>query len=341
MTRVPTSTPSLTPQQLAALLEEMAAQARLGIPWADALEVSEKRLGAGTLEPLAEQLRRGRGVQEVLAEIAGKYGPQVAAVVQAGAASGRPAEALAGMAGLIRRRIEYRRRLAMALVYPVVVSLFAAGLLIAGIVWSASHGPVEMGTGMGTEIRGVEGGPTELESAWRTYWWVIPAAVLSVSLLAFLLHRKIANWLPPRLRAIRWARLAWFAELVALELEQGMPMGEAVRLSAEASGDLGMRRAAVAWSAAEQRGATLGDGPMREPGGAPSLLVWTLQNGAESPLGFPEALRRLAGIYWYRSERAANLWTRVLPAVLIVSVAGGLAMAFILMVLGPLYKTFP
>ncbi|WP_164101449.1 type II secretion system F family protein [Candidatus Laterigemmans baculatus] len=346
MTRAPRSLPPLSASQLAALLDELAAQARLGIPWAEAVDVSERRWKPQGLEPLTDQLRRGRDVQEVLAEIAGKYGRQVAAVAEAGAAAGRPAEALAGLAALIRRRLEYRRRLAMALVYPVTISAIAGVLLAAGLVWISVGEP--MAADAVSTVRLSRGGGA-LPGGER-WWWTTPAGIALAAIIVWLLRRQLSRWVPSRLRALRWARLAWFAELVALAIEQGMPIGEAVRIAAEASGDRGLRRAAEQWTAAElqgQRQFPLEPSPL-EPVGvrsadsrdAPGLLLWTLRNGASSPLGFPEALRRLAGVYWYRSEQAATWATIVLPAVLLVSVAGTLAIAFIVIVLGPIYRTF-
>lgn len=269
---------------------------------------------------LAEELRKGRSVDQVLAQIAGSYGPQVAAVVQAGAAANNPAAALSGLARLIQRRMDYRRQLSAAMVYPLIVSSFAGLMLITGLYWMGRQHAGGLGWGAGAG-----------------YGWFVPVILIALLLAAVLVARSTGGgWLPRHFRALRWARLAWFAELVALELEQGIPRDQAVQLSAQASGDRGLRHAARLWSAAEQRGSGL-----RATAGVPPLLAWTLQFGADSPEKLAAALRRLANVYWYRSERAAALLTGALPAAVLVLVAGSLALAFVVLVLGPVYGTFP
>jgi type II secretory pathway component PulF len=132
--------------------------------------------------------------------------------------------------------------------------------------------------------------------------------------------------IPTFARLLYAGRMANFAELLALLVDQQIPLPEAVTLAADASGDAALRRAG------EQLAQRIRSGepptPARPaPADFPPLIGWLLTvPGQQGRLG--DALRKIARAHRSRARRLAN-WLGVYFPILFTVVIGGAATVFL------------
>jgi general secretion pathway protein F len=294
----------ITVDQLIALSDEMAALVRTGVPLDRGL-VAAGRDVRGRLGRLAGDvgghLERGEELAEAIRSGGGSMPGFYRAVVEAGLRSGRLAKALEGLADYARRFAETRRAIGLALIYPVMVLLVGYGLFVGFIVWV-----VPRIASMAASLR-VEGQGTVGAFVWLgnhlAYWTpIVPAAVLLVVIAWFRSGRAMTLRpgrlggllrLVPGMRSIlALAQTADFADLLALMVEHGVPLDDAVGLAAEATGSPRLRAAASELAEATRRGEPL-DRSIAGRRGLPPMLAWVLTtSGAGGALA--PALRHAA-----------------------------------------------
>jgi general secretion pathway protein F len=354
---------AITLDELIALNDEIAALVRAGVP----LEQGLAELGSdmpGRLgkvaSMLAERAGRGEPLEQVLSEQSAGLPPVYGAVVRAGLEAGRLPAALEAVAGSARRLAETRRSVMAASLYPLLVLMLAWGFF--AFFACKLAGPILQGferlevTGRGLFGWLARAGPS------AAYWGpAVPLALLILAMLWWSRTRRAAvaepqwagrllGWLPWLGRTLRCSRTAAFVEVLALLVENRVPLPEAIELAAEASGDRRLRRAAAHLADALRRGEPLttadnsyqtrnspGNGPnRRDPVRAefPPLLRWLMLAGQRHGALLP-ALKHAAATYHRRARHHADLARVFLPFVLTIAVGGGVTLLYALTLFVP------
>jgi type II secretory pathway component PulF len=135
---------------------------------------------------------------------------------------------------------------------------------------------------------------------------------------------------------IHCSRLTAFTELLAILIENAIPLPEAYRLAAEASSEPFLTASAAQVQGSLEQGQRLG-GIMRTSRLTPELIAWMVGVGEERG-DLPKALRQLTAIYRRQVEVRATFLKSVLPPFMIVVTAGALVMFFAISVFLPLIK---
>ncbi len=325
-------------EQLVALNDEMAALVRAGVP----LEAGLAELGRdlpGRLGNLATALSRrmtaGESLGQILASDPQTFPPVWRAVVEAGLRSGQLAAALESMSATARRLSDLRKEVAAALVYPLIVLSLAYALLVFTLTQLT---PVT--TRAFEDLTGTSD-PLMTGLVWlgqTAAWWAPWAPLVAIVLLVVWWRRAgRAAWTRRRRpragrprsglslgfalgRVVGDDRLAGFSEVLALLVEQKVPLPQAVLLAAEASGDRGLREAAQQFAGRLERGEIL---TRREdlPAEFPPTLGWLMASGVpEAELG--PMLQRAAGGYRDRAARTSRWAATVLPVALTMLCGG-------------------
>jgi len=326
---------AMTLEQLIALNDEMAALARAGIPLERGLAALGGELPGrpGKLaELLAARMSAGESLSQILADEQDRFPPVWRAVVEAGLRSGHLAAALESLSATSRRVADLRRLVGAGLLYPLILVTFAYALFLFLITWVA---PTALETHR--DLTGFSD-PLLEALAWlgRTAaFWAIPLPLVAAMLATFWWHRSglalwsnrqgnsPASWRETGVRrTLHNGRMATFAEVLALLIQEQAPLQQSVVLAAEAGGDRAMTRAAREIAERIQRGDVLAS---REdlPKGFPPLLGWLLLTGSRQP-ELSDALRRSAAVYRERAERAAT-WTAIYLPIAVTVVVGGTA----------------
>ncbi len=136
-----------------------------------------------------------------------------------------------------------------------------------------------------------------------TVWGPVLPALLPIGLLVWWLSgravsldrgwgRGLFAWLPWIRGVLANSQAASFSEVLALLIEHGVPMHEAVPLAAAATGDARLRRAATRLAEAIARGDAPADG-VADARDFPALLRWLLAT-SEHQTSMVFALRHAA-----------------------------------------------
>ncbi len=336
---------AVTLDQLIALSDEMAALVRAGVPLDRGLVAAGRDL-RGRAGRLAERLGERVGQGDALATALEADGDAVPefyrAVVEAGIRSGRLSKALEGLAAYARSFADTRRAIGLALLYPVLVLLLAYGLFVMFVVWVAPRIAETFAT---FHLAGVSVLDVLRWLGDRLIYWVpiVPVAVLLL-VIGWLHSGRASALRPGRLSGLLGlvpgmrsildlSQTADFADLLALMVEHGVPLGRGIALAAEATGSPKLRAAAAEVALRMERGDP-GDGAATGPGGLPPMLAWVIAtSGARGPLA--PALRHAAATYRSCASRRAEALQAVLPSVLLCAVGAVAGVVYILAVFTP------
>lgn len=332
----------ITLDELIALSDEIAALARAGIPLDKGLLAfgSDVNGRLGKLATtLGQRLEKGESLAAVIAA-SDSFPPAYKAVVAAGIRAGRLPAALEGVARTARRTSQLRTSVGVALLYPAIVLFVAYSLFIFGI---RKLLPVMLDACEAWNIR--------LPFLYETAAWlqstlpfwqnVLPLLAIGIIVWGWLRSGQVVYGakLNPLLRfgmlgslvRLRAAgQLAALNELLAMLLEHGVPLPEALPLATAAMGSASLERGGREWAERLQRGELGGNSPP----GFPPLLAWTLASTA-AQANLPAILRRSAQSYRDEAARRAQWIAIYYPLLVTVVFGGSVVILFAIMTLGP------
>lgn len=339
----------MSPDDLITLNEEIAGMARAGLPLDQGLAALAREMGRGRLQTvtagLAEDLRAGHPLPEALRRQGNRVPPFYAGLVSAGIRSGRLADVLATLTTYARSVADLRATVVSAVFYPAVV-LAVSTALFAGFaflvlpqferifqdfnlklpratLWAleAVKHPVFVGL---------------LLAAWVTLWVGILRVIVHTKGSGRLAWTRLGYAVPVVGTLVRSMRLAAFSELLAILVDQNVPLPEAFRLAGEASSD------PFTLASSRQVQQDLAEGMplwavLRSRQLVPELIAWMTGLGERrGELG--KAMHQVAQIYRRQVEVRAAILRSVLPPFLIVFTAGTLVGYFVLTVMLPMTK---
>lgn len=347
MSDKPAESPKITLEELLALNDEIVALVRAGVP----LELGLAELGEegdgilGRLgTQLARRMNRGESLPEALGKIDVNLPKSYRVIVEAGIRAGRLTAALEGVSIMALKMSELRRQIGLALVYPLIVFMLAYGLFLLLCSWLAPRFQLmfrDMDLGSG----GLMGLLSDLGGNIAYWAWIPPAVVVALILWwwksgkrGFLCGDGTPGGLvclcPGVKRIATFYRSAQFADLLALLIEQDVPLPEAIVLAAETTSDLQMEASARAIADATSRGLIV---PSGLPGssGFPPFLHWLITRREEQK-GLVSALKAAADMYRRRAVLITE-WIQVaFPMLAAVVIGGGATLIYALTVFWPL-----
>jgi type II secretory pathway component PulF len=330
-------------EDLVALNEEIAGMARAGLPLDQGLAALAREMGRGRLRrvtnALAEDLRAGHTLPEALRRQGSQVPPYYASLVAAGVRAGNVHNVLATLTTYARTLAALRSTVTEAFFYPAVVLVFAGAIATLLCVYVLPQFAVifndfNMRLPALTEAVLAVGQRPDLYIGW-------PLAVLCGSLLLLRFGLRTTAWgrrawarlvyaVPVAGTLIRAARLAAFTDLLALLVDQQVPLPEAFRLAGDACADPLMAGAAQAIHDDLVQGRPLGEA-LRGRGLVPEWISWMAGLG-EQRGNLGPTLHHIAATYRRQVELRAALLRSVLPPFLVI-VTAGLFVAFFVCVL--------
>lgn len=333
---VPTPTPvsaaSLSAEDLITLNEEIAGMAKAGLPLDQGLSALAREMGAGRLQAvtnqLAADLKAGFTLPQALERQAGRVPPYYAALLSAGIRSGRVGDVLGTLTLYARSLNDFRSIIVSSLLYPLIVFILGSLVLIfvGNFILPAYQNillefkmklPVfsEMVLWAGKHTLLIFGVPILLVIA------VVLAERLWLNRTpeGRRLSARFVYAIPIAGTLVRSARLAAFTDLLGILVEQGVPLPEALRLSAQASSDPLLSEAVKRVEADISQGMPLGQS-LQGQRLWPALVVWMVGFG-EKQGTLPQALKQLAHMYRRRAEAHAVVLRTVLPPLFIIFLA--------------------
>lgn len=336
----------VTLEELLALNDEIIALVRAGVPLETGLaDLGQDRTGVlGRISSrLASRLGQGESLADALGHEELGLPKSYRIIVEAGLRAGRLTAALEGISEMAWRISELRRRIGLALVYPVIVLMLAYGLFVLLCTQLAPRMQYffeDIGLHTGLYEAFVDFGRDV-----HLWGWIFPAAMV---VLIFWWRRQGEGsflsgdgapapfaWLCPGLGKIQKNfRYAQFADLLALLVENNVTLQEAIVLSAETTNDPALQDAARAIADATSRGMDVSSG-ISGVAGFPPFLHWLITRKQEQD-GLVSALR-VAGNMYRRRAVVITEWLKVtFPVLAAILIGGGATLLYTLSIFYPL-----
>lgn len=334
---------------LIALNEEIAALVRAGVP----LELGLTGLGtslrgrlARIVEEMALRMSRGASLPDAIAAEGDRFPTVYRAVVEAGLKAGRLPEALESLAVFSRSLLDVRRRIGLALLYPMIVLAVAYGLFVGFVVFlvpgfETAYYVLRVPTHNALRV-------LQYLHATAGYWGPVFPALYALFVLSWFTSRwsvlpgpDVAGnvfrsfgwmgpfgWLPWPRRILRNFQLANFADLLGVLLDHRVPLPEAMLLAGRAAGDARLVDGVARISADLQSGRSLADS-LKDAYRFPQFMRWMMSTG-ENQGALPSSLRQVGEIYRSRAARQADWFKLLMPIALVMVVGGGATLLYAL-----------
>lgn len=333
---------------LTALNDEIGALARAGVPIGKGLlEMGRdmpRQIG-GAAQLIGKRLEQGQSIDEVLADESLDIPAAYRAVVTTGVRTGHLPVAVEKLAGTLRRIAEVRNMLKVASIYPIALVIIACCLF--GFLIRPIHRTLydllvdeDLATGWLPKFLYV--------IATYGHWLILIAAILCILVwiwwvaAAFVSDKswlgRSAGRFPGVTQMRRIGSRAAFADVLAMLVEQQMPLTEAIPLAASTCGDDNIRADADRLSKHIGQGGAQRDRWEPSKHGIPPMLAWQLTNATQGD-NLQTGLRRLANHYSQEVENM-NYWLqRELPVWLVGVLGGGIVVAYALGSIVPWFVT--
>ncbi len=274
----------LNAEQSAELSAQLASLARSGLPLYGGLraladEACSPALGR-VLRNLAGRLEQGDKLETAIAAAGSRLPAHLRGLIVAGVRSGRLPIVLERFATLARRQQDLRRHLRLALAYPALLLGMMAALMVLIRVCIASQF-IQILHDFGTKLPTI----TDLYFrfsgvvAWTVAGLAIAAIVVPVAALFLPIGAwlgRAAAWVPILGTAVRADRHAQFSALMAMLVEERVPLPEALRLTSIALEGTMLSNSCHAAVAAVEAGMPLDESlaTARFPASLTTLVAW-------------------------------------------------------------------
>ncbi|MFB9068208.1 type II secretion system inner membrane protein GspF [Pseudofulvimonas gallinarii] len=332
---------------LALLTRELATLLAAGLPIEEALgalaEQAEDPHQRGVLANLRARVREGSSLAAALAEQPGQFPEYFRASVAAAEQSGRIDSVLARLADYAESHAALRRRVWMALLYPLLLTGVAL-MVVAGLLLYVVPQVIEVFSSLNRELPWLTRALIALSEALPRFGpWLLALAVLAgVGIRALLRDpARRASWqsLLLRLPLIGRLRLALdtsrFTRTLGLLTGSGVPMLDALRMATGTAGLLPLRQALERAGARVREGAGLAVS-LAESRLFPPVTLRLIGNG-ERAGRLPAMLDQAADHEATLLENRLSTFVAVLGPAMILLV-GVLVLAIVLAILLPIFE---
>jgi general secretion pathway protein F len=336
----------LSTKQLTLFTRQLATLVQVS-PLEEALRTvsrqSEREEVRRILGSVHREVLEGRSLSDAMAREERSFPPLYRAMVSAGESSGTLGSILDRVANLLERQAQVRGKVLSALAYPIVLSIVAAFVVFALMVFVVPK-VVEQFQDVGQELPLLTRIVIGLSSFLANWWWALLAALLLLIFLSsralreenlrfgfdrFLLRLPLLGRLQRDLHAARMART--LSTMVASRL----PLLEGLRLTTQTVHNRVLRKASADIAEAVRTGGSL-SGALKRAGVFPPLLVYLTASGEAS--GRLDLMLERAADYL---EREFDTFTATALALLepaIIIIMGAVVAVIVLSILLPILQ---
>lgn len=337
----------LKSSELALATRQLAMLIRSGAPVEEAIGAvalqSESKNVRSVLLSVRDRVTEGRRLSEAMAMEGEAFSPLYRAVVSAGEAAGALGAVMERLAEYLEKSQAMKRKIAAALVYPVVLMATAVCVVIALMVFVVPR-VVEQFASIGQDLPMLTQILIAVSEGMRSFGW-IAALALAAGVLAF--HRVMEQErfrrpfdrfllkLPLAGRMIRDAGAARFARTFATLVSSGATVLDALGAARATAPNLVLRDAVDRAAGDVSEGGSL-SAAMRKTQVFPPLMVHMAasgENSGELDVMFAKAADYLENEFETLTQTAVSLLE---PAIIIVM--GGVVTTIILAIMLPILQ---
>lgn len=279
----------------------------------------------------------------VLADYPKIFDETFCATVQAGESSGHLDAVLARLADHAENAAEVRDSIRQALIYPIIL-LIVATLMITYLLTAVIPDVVNVFSSSGQPLPGITQALLTVSEVISQYGlWLLAVFILVIWQLRRLFKRPKWRYrwheallrLPVVAETVRAYHAANYAATLAILLQSGVKLVEALNISTQTLSNTVMRQVADKACEQVQKGQSLAQSLNNRQGVFAGMLIEFIDSG-ERTGQLPEMLAKSADIYRRQSRSRLKALTALLGPVMILMM-GGLIFVIVLAILLPIF----
>ena len=338
--------PHISPTDLALITRQLATLVGSGLPLEEALGAvarqAERTRLSGLLLAVRARVMEGHTLATALADFPSVFPELYRATVAAGEQSGHLDIVFERLADYTEARQQMRQKVGLALFYPLLLTGVAV-LVVAGLLTYVVPQVVQVFSSLNQQLPALTRGLIALSDFLRQYGGLLLGG-LAMGAVAWVyalrrsgfkrrVHQTLLK-LPLIARLTRGANTARFARTFSILMASGVPVLEALRISAQVISNLPMREAVEQAAARVKEGASL-QKAISNSGYFPPMTVQLIASGEAS--GRLENMLERAAV---QQERETETLIAALLGIfepMLILVMGGVVLVIVLAILLPIF----
>jgi type IV pilus assembly protein PilC len=336
--------------ELAVFSRQLATMITSGMSILRALYVlewqTENKFLKETIVAVRKDVEAGLSLSDSLARHPKVFNPLFVAMTQAGEAGGVLEDALLRVADQLEKDASLRRQIRSAMVYPILVIIFAVGVMMALVAFLV---PVFEGVfkQFGGELPSITKVSVFLSHAVTGYWWLI--FLLTAGVIVSFLKWKKSSWGRPqwdhfRLRIpmkigtiVQQVAVARWSRTLSSLTSAGVPLLLALDITGRTGGNVAVEEAMEGVIASVKRGGTIA-APLAQAPIFPVMVTHMVGVGEETG-ALDTMLDKVAEFYEDQVEASVKALTSILEPIMIIVIGGIVGFIVISMYL-PLFTVY-
>lgn len=319
-------------QDLALITRQLSTLVGSALPIEQALlavaDQTEKPRLKKLLMSVRSKVVEGYGLAEAMSEFPGVFDSLYTAMVAAGEKSGHLDTVLDELANYTEQRQHMKSQLTQALIYPLMLTLVAIGIVVFLLV-SIVPQIVDNFSTMGQELPPTTLAMIAISEFLQNWglWLLIGMALVLVAFNQWLRNEKnrlkYHRWLlklPMLGKVIRGVSTARFARTLSILTSSAVPLLDGLRITSSVIGNLAIRQAVDEAAGRVREGASM-RGALQETGLFPPMMLHMIAAGEKSG-ELEQMLKRSADNQDKEFENLVSVSLKVFEPVLIVTMAG-------------------
>jgi type IV pilus assembly protein PilC len=309
-------------------------------------EQTEGKFLKTTLVAVRKDVEAGLSLSDSLGRHPKVFNPLFVAMAQAGETGGVLEDALMRVADQLEKDASLRRQIKSAMVYPILVVIFAVGIMMALVAFLV---PVfeSVFKQFGGQLPSITKVSVAMSHAVTKYWWLMFLIAFAVG-AAFTKWKKSSwgrkQWDHFRLRVpmkigtiVQQVAVARWSRTLASLTAAGVPLLLALEITGKTGGNVAIEEAMDGVIASVKRGGTIA-APLAQAPVFPAMVTHMVGVGEETG-ALDSMLDKVADFYEDQVAASVKALTSILEPVMIIAIGGIVGFIVISMYL-PLFNVY-
>ncbi|HEX3510577.1 MAG TPA: type II secretion system F family protein [Solirubrobacteraceae bacterium] len=309
-------------------------------------EQTESKFLKETIVAVRKDVEAGLALSDSMARHPKVFNPLFVAMTQAGEMGGVLEDALMRVADQLQKDAALRRMIKAAMVYPVMVIVFAVGVMMALVAFLV---PVFVGVfkQFGGELPALTKVSVFMSEAVTGYWWLMFGSA-GAAVFAFVKWKKSTwgrrQWDHFRLRVpmkigtiVQQVAVARWSRTLASLTAAGVPLLQGLEITGKTGGNVAIEESMDGVIASVKRGGTIA-APIAQAPIFPAMVTHMVGVGEETG-ALDAMLDRIAEFYEEQVEASVKALTSILEPIMIILIGGIVGFIVISMYL-PLFEVY-
>lgn len=309
-------------------------------------EQTESKFLKETIVAVRKDVEAGLSLSDAMARHPKVFNPLFVAMTQAGEMGGVLESSLMRVADQLEKDASLRRQIRAAMIYPILVIVFAVGIMLALCAFLI---PVFIGVfkEFGGELPAITKVSVFASKVVTGYWWAL-FGVTALAVMAFLKWKSSTwgrkQWDHLRLRIpmkigtiVQQVAVARWSRTLASLTSAGVPLLQALEITGRTGGNVAVEDAMDGVITSVKRGGTIA-APLAQAPIFPTMVTHMVGVGEETG-ALDTMLDKVAEFYEDQVEASVKALTSILEPVMIIVIGGMVGFIVISMYL-PLFEVY-